>query len=86
MKFPDMDQKSSPHPHPEMSHEVVTETLMILQESQYYSLLELVDAVPRWSSQFRSPPESVIRPSAIGKINSPFSSGNITSFALSLFE
>ena len=34
--------------HPEMSHEVVEETLVILQESQYYSLLELVDAVPRW--------------------------------------
>ena len=29
-------------------------------------------------------PESVIRPSANGKINSPFSLGNITSFALSL--
>ena len=27
---------------------VVEETLLILQESQYYSLLELVDAVPRW--------------------------------------
>ena len=31
-----------------MSHEVVEETLLILQESQYYSLLELVNAVPRW--------------------------------------
>ena len=31
-----------------MSLEVVEETLLILQESQYYSLLELVDAVPRW--------------------------------------
>ena len=31
-----------------MSREVVEETLLILQESQYYSLLELVDAVSRW--------------------------------------
>ena len=36
------------HRHPEMSLEVVEETLLILQESQYYSLLEVVDAVPRW--------------------------------------
>ena len=31
-----------------MSYEVVEKILLILQESQYYSLLELVDAVPRW--------------------------------------
>ena len=36
------------HRHPEMSREVVEETLLILQETQYYSLFELVDAVPRW--------------------------------------
>ena len=49
MKFPDMDHKSSiASLHPEMSLEVVEETLLILQESQYYSLLELVDAAPRW--------------------------------------
>ena len=36
------------HRHPEVSLEVVEETLLILQESQYYSLLELVDAVSRW--------------------------------------
>ena len=36
------------HRHPETSREVVEETLLILQESLYYSLLELVDAVPRW--------------------------------------
>ena len=49
MKLPDMDQNHlSLHRHPEMSLEVVEETLLILQESQYYSLLELVDAVPRW--------------------------------------
>ena len=34
------------HRHPEMSLEVVEETLLILQESEYYSLLELVDTVP----------------------------------------
>ena len=31
-----------------MSLEVVEETLLILQESQYYSFLELVNVVPRW--------------------------------------
>ena len=36
------------HRHPEMSREGVEETLLILQESQYYSLLEWVDAVSRW--------------------------------------
>ena len=36
------------HRHPETSREMVEETLLILEESQYYSLLELVDAVPRW--------------------------------------
>ena len=36
------------HRHPETSLEVVEETLLILQESQFCSLLELVDAVPRW--------------------------------------
>ena len=36
------------HWHPEMSREVVEETRLILQESQYYSLLELVAAEPRW--------------------------------------
>ena len=70
-----------------MSLEVLEETLLILQESQYYFLLELVDAVPRW--MFPGPdllPRVLIPPSAIGKINSPFSLGNISSFALSLFE
>ena len=65
-----------------MSLEVVEETLLILQESQYYSLLKLVDAVPRWNVLSSwSPPRVLIRPSAIGKINSPCS-WNITSFAL----
>ena len=36
------------HGHPEVSREVVEEILLILQESQYYSFLELVDAAPRW--------------------------------------
>ena len=31
-----------------MSREVVEETLLILQERECYSLLELVDAVSRW--------------------------------------
>ena len=39
-----------------------------------------VDVLSSWS-----PPRGLIHPSAIGKINSP-SLGNITSFALSLFE
>ena len=36
------------HRHPETSLEVVEETLLILQESQYCSLLELDAAVSRW--------------------------------------
>ena len=49
MKFPDMDQKSFiASPAPEVSLQVMEETLLILQESQYYSLLELVTAVQRW--------------------------------------
>ena len=36
------------HRHPETSREVVEETLLILQEDQGVSLLELVAAVPRW--------------------------------------
>ena len=66
--------------------EVVEETLLILQESQCDYLLELVEAVPRW--MFSVPDllqRFLIRPSAIEKINSPCL-GNITSFALSLFE
>ena len=37
------------HRQPEMSREVVEETLLILQESQCHSLLEVVDGVPRWT-------------------------------------
>ena len=48
-KLPDMEQKSLMlHQHPEVSHEVVEETLLILQESQRDPLLELVAAVSRW--------------------------------------
>ena len=36
------------HRHPEVSREVVEETLLILQESQRDPLLELVAAVSRW--------------------------------------
>ena len=44
---------SSLHRQPEVSREVVEETLLIIQESQYCSLLALVDAVSRW--MFSSP-------------------------------
>ena len=49
MKFPDMDQNHlSLRQRPEMSLEVVEETLLTLQENQRDCLLELVEAVPRW--------------------------------------
>ena len=49
MKFPDMDQKSFiALPAPEMSLEVVEETLLILQESLFDFLLELGVPVSRW--------------------------------------
>ena len=70
-----------------MSLEVVEENLLILQENPFDFLLELGVPVSKWvfvSSW--SPPESLIRPSAAGKIKFPFSLGNITSFALSLLE
>ena len=70
-----------------MCHEVVEETLLILQENLRDFLLELGVPVSRW--MFTGPDllqeGSLIRPSAIGKINSP-SLVYITSFALSLFE
>ena len=47
--FPTWTRNRLPlHRHPEMSHDVVEETLLILQESQRDFLLELIDAVPRW--------------------------------------
>ena len=77
--------RSSVHRQPETNLEVVEETLLILQESQYYFLLELVDTVPRW--MFSSPDLLKGFDSSIcdWKTNSPCL-GNITSFALSLFE
>ena len=49
MKLPDMDQnRLSLHRQPEVSHEVVEKTLLILQESLYDPLLELVAAVSGW--------------------------------------
>ena len=42
------------HPHPEMSREVVEETLLILQESQYYSLLDLGRTEKGWFMFIRS--------------------------------
>ena len=63
------------------------ETLLILQENHCDFLLDLVDAVPRWMFSGLDLLRGVlIRPSAIGKVNFPFSLVNITSFALSLFE
>ena len=80
MKFPDVDQKSliaSP------SREVVEETLLIPQENQGDFLLELYAAVSRWMfSGLDLLQRVLVRPSAIGKINSPFSLGNVTYFAL----
>ena len=75
------------HQHPEMSCEVVEETLLILQENQGDFLLELIAAVSRWMFSGLDLLQGVwFVPSAIGKINSPFSLGNITSFAWSLFK
>ena len=49
MKFPDMDQKSFLHRHPEVSLEVVEEeTLLVLQENLFDFLLELGGPVSRW--------------------------------------
>ena len=65
---------------------MVEETLLILQENQRDCLLELVAAVSRWMFSVPDLLQGLIRPSAIGKLNFPFSLGNITSFALSLVE
>ena len=63
------------------------ETLLILQESQYYSLLELVDAEPKWMFSVPDISSRVFDSSICdcGKIISPCL-GNSTSFALSLLE
>ena len=85
MKLPDMDQKSwiaSPASGSE-SWGGGRETILILQESQYYSLLELVRGPYQGGcSQFLiSSRGFLIRPSAIGNINSPCLGNIITSLA-----
>ena len=55
---------------------------LIAQDRKYRELLYKIKVDVLTSS---SSPGVLIRPSAIGKVNSPFW-GNITSFALSLFE
>ena len=70
-----------------MSREVAEETLLILQENQGDFLLELVDAVPRWMfSGLDLLPQILFVQLRVEKTNFPFSLGNITSFALGLFE
>ena len=75
------------HRHPEVSLEVVeVETLLILPENLFYLLLELGDPVERWMFSVPDLLQRILfRPSATGNMNFPFSLGNITSFALSLF-
>ena len=74
------------HRHPEMSREVVEETLLILQENLLNLLLELggfrikVDVLSSWS-----PPNKFYSSICDWKMNFPFCLGNITSFAVSLF-
>ena len=75
------------HKHPEMSRWVLVETFPILQKSHCYFFRELNDAVSRWMF---SVPDLLhwfwfvhLR---LEKTSFPFSQGNITSFALSLFE
>ena len=70
-----------------MSHEVVEETLLILQENLRDFLLELDVPVSRW--MFSGPDllqRVLIRPSAAGKMNFPFSLGNISYCALNPLE
>ena len=50
---------------------LVEVTLLILKKGQYYSLLELVDALPRWLFSVPDLLQMVlIRPSAMEKLNS----------------
>ena len=72
--------------HPEVSLEVVEETLLILQENPFDFLLELGDPVSRWVFSVPDLSRKIVRPSATGKINFPFPLVNITSFELSLLE
>ena len=88
MKFPDMDQKSF-LASPASGYEYWGSGGGDPSDSPRKSILlspwigrcrTKVDVLRSWS-----PPRVLIRPSVIGKINSPLSLGNITSFALSLF-
>ena len=87
MKFPDMDKNHlSLHWHLEVSLEVVEETLLILQENPFDFLLELGVPVSRWVFSVPDLLKKMFRPSTAGKMNFPFSLGNITSFALNHLE
>ena len=72
--------------HPEMSREVVEETLLILQESQRDPLLEMVAAVLRWMFSVPFSPSRGFHSSICDWKNNSPCLGNITSFALSLLE
>ena len=87
MKLPDMDQKSfiaSPTSGSESwgcGRDPSDSPRKSILLSPWIGRCRIgVDVLKSWS-----PPRGLIRPSAIGKINCP-SLGNITSFALSLFE
>ena len=69
----------------EVSHEVVEETLQILQESQQYSLLELVDAGSKWMFS-NLDPKGLIRPSPIAKNKFSFIFGKYHLFRIESFR
>ena len=77
---------SSLHRHPEMSHEVVKETLLTLQENLRDLLLELDVPVSRWVFSVPDFLQEVWFVHLRLEIKFPHSLGNITSFALSLVE
>ena len=61
-----------------MSHEVVKETLLILQENLRDLLLEWDVPVSRWMFSVPDILQQIfIRPSVTGNMNVPFSLGNI---------
>ena len=78
---------SSLHWHPEMSREVVEETLLILQENQRDLSPRIdrcrtkVDVLRSWS-----PPRGLIRPSAIGKTKLSFFFGKYHLFRIESFQ
>ena len=88
MKFPEMDQKSfrASHRHPEVSLEVVEETLLVLQENLFDLLLELDAAVSRWMFSGLDLLQRILFVHLrLGMLMFHFLRG-ITSFALSLLE